>query len=115
MSEELADKGQQDKRNGRGIDEHEHRDGILDDGAQSNVGNGKRKHREEDRPGAVGNFAGRHLDKRLRAGRDKADGGLEAGKGDGEGEDKLAHAAEVMTRDLREGDAAVFRQLEEPS
>ena len=80
MSEELADKGQQDKRNGRGIDEHEHRDGILDDGAQSNVGNGKRKHREEDRPGAVGNFAVRHLDKRFRAGRDKADGGLEAGR-----------------------------------
>ena len=115
MSEELADKGQQDKRNGRGIDEHEHRDGVFDDGAQSNVGNGKRKHREEDRPGAVGNFAVRHLDKRLRAGRDKADGGLEAGKGDGEGEDKLAHAAEVMTRDLREGDAAIFGQLENAS
>ena len=54
-----------------------------------------------------------HFDERLRAGRDQADGGLKAGKGDGDGKDDLTDAAKIMARDLREGDAAVFRDLKQ--
>ena len=45
--------------------------------------------------------------------RDRTDGGLEAGKGDGDGKDDLTDAAKIMARDLREGDAAVFRDLKQ--
>ncbi len=44
---------------------------------------------------------------------DKTDGGLKAGKGDGDGKDDLTDAAKIMARDLREGDAAVFRDLKQ--
>lgn len=40
-------------------------------------------------------------------------GGLEAGERHGRGEDQKADGAEVVLRDLREGDAAVFRGLEQ--
>ena len=49
----------------------------------------------------------------FRATRDKADGGLETGKRHGRGENEQPRAAEVVLRDLREGDAAVFGGLKE--
>lgn len=115
MREEFAEEGEKNERNRRGIDEHEHGNGVFNDSAQPDVRHGKGKHREEDRPAAVGDLPVRHLGKGLRAGGDQTDGGLETGKGDGEGKNKQSHAAEVMSGNLREGDAAVFRQLEEPS
>ena len=111
--EALADESQHDQRSGGRVDQHEHGDGIFDDGAQTDVGDGKREECEEDGPELVGDFAVGHFDERLRAGRDQADGGLKAGKGDGDGKDDLTDAAKIMARDLREGDAAVFRDLKQ--
>ena len=45
----------------------------------------------------------------------EADRGLEAGEGDGDGKNDLADAAEVMARDLRQGDAAVVGDLKQPA
>lgn len=112
---EPADERQNDQRDGGRVDEHEHRNGVLNERAQTHVGDGKREEGKDDRPDGIRNFAVCHLDEGLGAGGDKADGGLETGEGDGDGEDELPGAAEVVRRQLREGDAAVFGQLEEPS
>ena len=73
------------QRSGGRVDQHEHGDGIFDDGAQADVRHREGENREQDGPGLVADLAVRHLGKCLPAGRDKTDGGLEAGKGDGDG------------------------------
>ena len=65
MVEELADEGQDDQRDRGRVDEHEHGDGILDDGAQTHIGDREGEQRKEDGPGLVGELAVRHLDKGL--------------------------------------------------
>ena len=115
MAEELAYERQHDERDGGRIDEHEHGDGILDDGAEPHVGHGEREHGEDDCPDGVGDLALRYFGERLRAGGDKPDGGLEAGERDGDGEDDLPGAAEIMPCDLREGNAAVFGRFKQPA
>ena len=113
MVEALADESQHDQRSGGRVDQHENGDGIFDDGAEADVRHREGENREQDGPSLVADLAVRHLGKCLPAGRDKTDGGLEAGKGDGDGKDDLTDAAKIMARDLREGDAAVFRDLKQ--
>ena len=115
VPEELAREGQNDQCGGGRIDEHEHGDGILDDRTQAHVGDGEGEQREQNRPELIGNFPVRHLDERFRAGGHEADGGFETGEGNGDGENDLADAAEVMPRDLRQGDAAVVGDLKQPA
>ena len=104
----LAEEGQKNEGDRGRIDQHEHGNGVFDDGAQADVGDREGEHRKQNGPSLIGNFAVGHLDERLGAGGDKADGGLETGEGDRDCEDDLADAAEIVTCDLREGDAAVF-------
>ena len=113
MPEELPGKRQNDKCDGGRVDEHKHGDGIFDDGTQTHVGNGKGKQREQNCPDLVRNFAVCHFDKCFRAGGHEADGGLETGEGDGDGENDLADTAEIMARDLRQGNAAIVGDLEQ--
>ena len=113
VPEELPGKRQNDKCDGGRVDEHKHGDGIFDDGTQTHVGNGKGKQREQNCPDLVRNFAVCHFDKCFRAGGHEADGGLETGEGDGDGENDLADTAEIMARDLRQGNAAIVGDLEQ--
>ena len=115
MVKESADKGKNDQRNRGRIDKHQHRDGVLNDGAQAHIGHGKREDSEDNRPDGVGDFTVRHFDKCLRAGGHQTDGGLEAGEGDGHSENQLTERAEIVTGNLRQGDATVCRELKKPS
>ena len=113
VGEEFPEKGERDQRDGEGIEEHQHRDGVADDGAQAEVGEEQGNQTEDHRPDAVGRTLGKEACEGLRAAGDEAHGGLETGERHGRGEDQKADGAEVVLRDLREGDAAVFRGLEQ--
>ena len=113
MAEELSGEGQNDQHDRGRIDEHQHRDGVFDDRAEAHIGDRKREDRKDDCPDGVGDFAVRHLHKRLRAGGHKADGGLEAGERDGDSQNQLTDGAKIMARNLCQGNTAVGGGLEE--
>ena len=113
MVKESADKGKNDQRNRGRINKHQHRDRVFDDHAEAHIGDRKREDRKDDCPDGVGDFAVRHLHERLRAGGHKADGGLEAGERDRDGQNQLTDGAKIMARDLCQGNTAVGGGLEE--
>ena len=115
MVKEPADKRKNDQRDGRRVDEHEHRNGVLDDRAQTHVGDGKREEGKDDRPDRIGDPAARHFDKCFRARGNKTDGGLEAGKGDRNGENEHTGFSKVVFGNFRQRDTAVGRELEKAS
>ena len=73
VTEELAGEGQQDQCNGGGIQEHQHRQGIVQDLAQAEVGYHEGKQGEDNCPDFVGQGLGEHPDKSLGAAGDQAD------------------------------------------
>ena len=108
VGEELAEQRQQDKHDGQRVEEHQHRHGAGDDGAQAQIGDGEGHHAENDGPRLVLGPLGEQAGKGLGAAGDKADGGLEAGKRYGDGEDQQTDPAEEGLRDLRQRYTAVF-------
>ena len=108
VGEELAEQRQQDKHDGQRVEEHQHRNGIIDDGGKTEIGENEGNQREDDRPDPVSGTLGEQAGKCLGAAGDKADGGLEAGKRYGDGEDQQTDPAEEGLRDLRQRYTAVF-------
>lgn len=108
VGEELAEQRQQDKHDGQRVEEHQHRNGIIDDGGKTKIGENEGNQREDDRPDPVSGTLGEQAGKGLGAAGDKADGGLEAGKRYGDGEDQQTDPAEEGLRDLRQRYTAVF-------
>ena len=113
VTEELAGEGQQDQGNGRGIQEHQHRQGIVQDLAQAEIGHHKGEQGEDDCPGLVGQSLGEHPLEGIGAAGDQADGSLQTGEGDGQGQDDAAERPQVMAGNLGQGDAAVVGGLKQ--
>ena len=65
VGEELAEQRQQDKHDGQRVEEHQHRNGIIDDGGKTEIGKNEGNQREDDRPdpvsGTLGEQAGKGL------------------------------------------------------
>ena len=112
MAEELAEQCQRDERDGERIEEHQHRQGVGDDGIEAEVCKQERDEAEDDRPGAVLRALGEKGGEGLGTARDETDGGFEAGERHGGSQDEKARRAEIVLRDLRERRAAVFGGFE---
>ena len=113
--EQLSAQGQNDQGNGGRIQEHQHRQGVADDVGQAKVGDEEGKRRKSNGPDLIAGPLGEHPQEGIRTAGHQTDGGLQTGKGDGEGQHQTARAAQVMTGDLGQGDAAVVGGLKQAS
>ena len=90
-----------------GVEEHEHRQRVIQDGVQPQVGQQEGQHAEGRRPYPVGRPAGEDAHKGLAAAGDEPHRGFQAGHRDGDGQDHRARAAKVPGGDLGQRLAAV--------
>ena len=76
VGEELAEQRQQDKHDGQRVEEHQHRNGIIDDGGKTEIGENEGNQREDDRPYPVAGSLRKQPIEGLGTAGNKANGGL---------------------------------------
>ena len=113
MVKEFPEQGQQDQRDGQRVQKHENRQRKLNDFGQSEVGNAEGKGRKDHRPDLVGTAPGKHSGKGIGTACHKANGGLQAGTGDGDRQDDASRFAEIVIGNLSQRDTTVFRDFKQ--
>ena len=107
MVKEVAQQRQQDQGDGQGIQEHQHRHSVGDDGGQAHVGQQEGNAREHEHPIPVGQALGEHPHEGLRAAGDKAHRRFQAGQRYGGSQHQQARLAQIVLGDLCQRRAAV--------
>ena len=113
MGKQSAAKGKDDQGNGKGIEEHQNRQGIFQQLGQAKVGDHKGEYRKEHGPCPVGQPLGEHTGEGIGTACHKADGGFQTGKGDGDGQNDAAGPTQIVAGKLCQRNAAVFGGFKE--
>ena len=100
--EEFPDERKQDQRDRQRIQEHQHRYGIGDDGAEPEIGEQQRNNAENDRPRTVARPLREQAAEGFRAARDQTDGGFQTGERHRRRQYEQSRVAQIVLRDLRQ-------------
>lgn len=111
-SEESIGESEDDKGNGQRIEEHENRDGSLNDGGKAEESNGEGCDGEGRYPHGIGHSRNEFMEI-FRAGSDEAYAGGEAGEKDDDPHDETAIRSEVVEGRTDENAGAVFLHAED--
>ena len=107
MAVQPSAQGHGDEDDGQGVEEHEHRLGVGDDGLQPQVGDEEGQGAEQHRPHPIGGPLGEELDEGLPAAGEQAHRRLQTGHRHRDRQDQGPGGAEVVVGDLGQGLAAV--------